>query len=109
MPQFDGPSSQFDGAFNEMQAKDLEGLGNSFTIKWPKENCKMDTGKFTLSCSGISEISVPAMKSYGLTTTEITESYENKIYEKRKFRISLEKDNIYFVSLQFDTKTCEKF
>lgn len=109
MPQFDGPFSQFDGAFNEMQAKDLEGLGNSFTIKWPKENCKMDTGKFTLSCSGISEISVPAMKSYGLTTTEITESYENKIYEKRKFRISLEKDNIYFVSLKFDTKTCEKF
>ncbi len=109
MPQFDGPSSQFHVAFNEMQAKDLVGLGNVFTLKWPKENCKMDTSKFTLSCSGISEISVPGMKSYGLTTTGITETYESEIYEKRKFRISLEKENFYFVSLQFDTKTCEKF
>lgn len=109
MPQFDGPSSQFHVAFNEMQAKDLVGLGNVFTLKWPKENCKIDTSKFTLSCSGSSEISVPGMKSYGLTTTEITETYESEIYEKRKFRISLEKENFYFVSLQFDTKTCEKF
>lgn len=109
MPQFEGPSSKFNVSFNKMQANDLEDLSDSFHIEWPKENCKVDSNKFTLNCTSASVISISTMRSYGVTTTEVLEKYDNDIYDKRKFRFSLEKDNLYFVSLQFDIKTCEKF
>ena len=109
MPQFDGPSSVFNISFNKMQGEDLKDLGDSFTFSWPKESCKLDSKHFTISCRSEAKALVKSVKSYGVTTTEVTEKYENETYEKRRFRLSLEKDNMYFVSLQFDTKFCEKF
>ena len=109
MPQFDGPSSIFNISFNKMQGEHLSGLGESFSFSWPKESCKLDAEHFTLDCRSVAKQEVRSIKSYGFTTTEVTEKYDDVIYDKRKFRLSLEKVNMYFVTLQFDIKTCEKF
>ncbi len=108
MPQFDGPNSVFNISFNKMQGEDLKELGDSFAFVWPKSSCQVDSQKFTISCRSEAKVSVKGIKSFGLTTTEVAETYEGETYEKRKFRISLEQSNLYFVTLQFDTKTCEK-
>ncbi len=109
MPQFDGPSSTYNISFNKMQGEDLSSLGDSFSFSWPKESCKLDSAKFTLTCQSEAKQEFRSIKSYGFTTTEVTEKYNDVIYEKRKFRLSLEKVNMYFVTFQFDTKNCEKF
>lgn len=109
MPQFDNPGSIYNLAFNKMQGEDLKSLGEQFLITWPKEKCKLNPEKFTVDCDGISEISKPEVKSYGLTTTAITETYAEAIYQKQRYRFSLEKDNFYFVALEFNAKSCEKF
>jgi len=109
MPQFEGPNSVFNLSFNKMQGEDLKDLADSFTFAWPKDQCKLDTENFTVSCRSEAKASVKSVKSFGITTTEILEKYEDEKYEKRKFRMSLEKDNFYFVSLVFDTKSCSKF
>ena len=109
MPQFDGPSSIFNIAFNKMQGEDLKSLGDSFTFYWPKESCKIDSENFTVNCRTEAATTVKDIKSFGLTTTEVTEKYDGQTSEKRKFRFSLEKDNIYFVSLEFNTSSCQKF
>ena len=109
MPQFDGTSSAFQLAFHKMQADDLKSLGEQFSITWPKDKCQLDVNTFNLDCDGTSEISKSDVKSYGVSTTQISETYAEDSYQKRKFRFSLEKDNFYFVSLQFDIKSCEKF
>lgn len=109
MPQFDGPQSVFNFSFNKMQGEDLKDLGDSFIFSWPKEACQVDSDKFIVNCRGEAKTAVKNIKSFGLTTTEITEKYDGQVYEKRKFRLSLEQGNIYFIALQFDTKSCEKF
>jgi hypothetical protein len=109
MPQFDGPSSIFNISFNKMQGEDLKDLGQFFTFTWPKADCKIDNELFTIQCRSEAQNTVKSVKSYGLTTTEVSEKYEDEKYEKRKFRFSLEKDNFYFVTLQFNVETCKKF
>jgi hypothetical protein len=109
MPQFDGPHSIFNISFNKMQGEDLKDLGDSFVFAWPKSACQIDSDKFTVSCRSEAKAAVKGIKSFGLTTTEVTEKYESETYEKRKFRLSLEQGNVYFVALQFDTKFCSKF
>jgi hypothetical protein len=109
MPQFDGPNSVFNISFNKMQGEDLKDLGDSFFFSWPKSACQIDSDKFTVSCRSEAKLAVNGIKAFGLTTTEVIEKYEGETYEKRKFRLSLEQSNIYFVTLQFDTKSCAKF
>jgi hypothetical protein len=109
MPQFDAAGSAFSISFNKMQAEDLKSLGDGFTYSWPEEKCKIDTDNLTVSCSGEAEGAVPAIKSYGLSTTEVTEKYEKDVYEKRRFRLSVENSNTYFVNLEFYKQNCEKF
>lgn len=109
MPQFDGPNSVFNISFNKMQGEDLKELGDSFIFSWPKSACRVDSEKFIISCGGEAKVAIKGVKSFGITTTEVVEKHENETYEKRKFRLSLEKNNIYFVALQFDTKSCAKF
>lgn len=109
MPQFDGAQSIFNFSFNKMQGEDLKDLGEFFTFSWLKESCKLDSENFTVNCRSQAQADVKGIQSFGLTTTEITEKYDGESYEKRKFRLSLEKGNIYFVSLEFDKKSCEKF
>ena len=108
MPQFDGPHSVFNISFNKMQGEDLKELGDSFIFSWPKSSCQIDSEKFTISCRSEAKVAVKGIKSFGLTTTEVTEKYENETYEKRKFRLSLEQSNVYFVTLEFGTNSCEK-
>lgn len=109
MPQFDAAGTAFSIAFNKMQAEDLRNLGDGFIYSWPEEKCKLDTALLTVSCSGEAEGAVPAIKSYGLSTAEITEKYDNDVYEKRRFRLSVENMNTYFVNLEFYKQNCEKF
>lgn len=109
MPQFDGPSSIFNLSFNKMQGEDLKDLGDSFMFNWPKSACVLNTDRFTIVCRSEASNQVKSIKSFGITTAEITEKYEQDVYEKRRFRLALEKDNIYFVALEFNSKSCEKF
>ena len=109
MPQFDGPSSIFNISFNKMQGEDLKELGDSFSFQWPKTACQLDVEQFTVSCRSEAANLVKSIRSFGITTTEVTEKYDGEIYQKLKFRLSLEKDNLYFVSLQFNKKSCQKF
>lgn len=109
MPQFDGSGSQFSLGFNKMQAEDLNEFGEVFVFRWSKEKCKIDTENLTLDCDGEALNKVGNIKSFGVSTTEISEKSRGETYEKRKFRISAEKENIYFVSLEFYKQNCEKF
>ena len=109
MPQFEGPFSIFNISFNKMQGEDLKDLGATFTFTWPKESCKLDSANFVLNCRSQAKNKIGTVKSFGVTTTEVIEKYDDEIYEKRKFRFAFEKDNIYFVALQFNKKSCEKF
>lgn len=109
MPQFEGPHSVFNISFNKMQGEDLKELGDSFFYSWPKESCKIDSEKFIVTCRSEAKTAVKGIKSYGISTSEIIEKYEDETYEKRKFRFSLEQSNLYFVTLQFEKKSCEKF
>ncbi|MBC7742394.1 MAG: hypothetical protein H7061_09365 [Bdellovibrionaceae bacterium] len=109
MPQFDSGGTLFNISFNKMQAKDLEELSEQFAFTWPKDLCKVDSENFKVSCNGIATNLVKSIKAFGITTTEMTEKYEEDIYIKRKFRFSLEKDNMYFVSQEYDIKFCQKF
>ena len=108
MPQFDGSGSQYLLAFNKMQAEDLKELADGFIFTWPKEKCKLDTDNFEINCSGEAIKPVKSIKSFGISTTEVVEKYNGEIYEKRKFRLNVEKDNIYFVNLEFYKTSCEK-
>ncbi len=109
MPQFDSPNSAYQLSFNKMQAEDLKSLGDQFQFTWSKNLCKINTEQFSMSCQGPAKNTVRTVKAYGVSTTEITERYDNDLFEKRKFRFSFEKDNMYFVSLLFDIKNCETF
>lgn len=108
MPQFEGPQSVFNISFNKMQGEDLKDLGDSFTYSWPKEACQLDVEKFILNCRSQAKAAVNNVKSFGLTTSELSEKYDGQATEKRKFRFSLEQGNTYFVSLQFDMKACTR-
>ena len=109
MPQFDGPSSAFSLAFNKMQAGDLKGLGDYFVFSWDAKNCDVDSEQFVVNCRGEARTDVRGIKSFGVTTAEIREKTQNEVYEKRRFRLNVEKENNYFVSLEFYTPNCEKF
>lgn len=109
MPQFDGAGSQYSLAFNRMQAEDLKELGDGFIFKWPREKCTLNSDNFEINCEGLATNQIGAIRSYGLTTTEIAEKSKLGSYEKRKFRFSAEKENMYFASLEFYKQTCEKF
>lgn len=109
MPQFDGAGSQYSLAFNRMQAEDLKEFGSGFTFRWPKEKCTLNSENFEVNCEGLALNQIGPIKSYGFTTTEVTEKIKSDVYEKRKFRFSAEKDNFYFASLEFYKQTCEKF
>lgn len=109
MPQFDGSGTQFSLAFNRMQAEDLKELGDGFIFKWPKEKCTLKPENFEINCEGLATNQIGPIKSFGFTTTEITEKTNAAVYEKRKYRFSAEKDNLYFASLEFYKQTCEKF
>ena len=109
MPQFDGAGSQYSLAFNRMQAEDLKELGDGFIFKWPKEKCTLKPENFEVNCEGLATNQIGPIKSFGFTTTEITEKTNSDVFEKRKYRFSAEKDNLYFASLEFYKQTCEKF
>lgn len=109
MPQFDS-GAKFSLAFNKMQAEDLKDFSDAFIYTWPREKCNLDASNFTVNCSGEAINKVQAIKSYGISTTEVTEkTHGGEIYEKRKFRLSAEKDNMYFVNLEFYKQNCESF
>lgn len=84
-------------------------LGDAFTFSWPKDKCELDSSNFTLNCQGEALQKVKSVASYGVSSTEITEKYQNESYKKRRYRLAVEKDNIYFVNLEYYTKNCEKF
>lgn len=109
MPQFDGSGSQYSLAFNRMQAEDLKDLGDGFIFKWPKNKCVLKSDNLEINCEGPALNQIGPIKSFGLTTTEITEKSNSGLYEKRKFRFSAEKDNLYFASLEFYKQNCEQF
>lgn len=102
-------ASQYSLAFNRMQAEDLKELGDGFIFKWPKEKCTLKSDNFEINCEGLAANQIGQIKSFGLSTIEITEKSNSGFYEKRKFRFSAEKDNLYFASLEFYKQTCEKF
>lgn len=108
MPQFDA-GSRYSLAFNKMQATDLEGLKDYFIYSWSKKDCKLDSGNFVINCSGEALTKVNNIKSFGVGTTEVTEKTQDRQYEKRKFRLNVEKDNLYFVNLEFYMQNCAKF
>lgn len=109
MPQFEGPSSPFNFSFNKMQADDLKDLGSTFTFTWPKNECHLDTKIFTIHCQSQSLNKVGEIKSLGITTTEISEKNADLNYNKRRFRLSVDKENIYFVTLEFPLESCVAF
>lgn len=109
MPQFEGPSSPFSISFQKMQAEDLKSLGDVFTYSWPKDKCQLNVEKYTLDCQSEAETDVKGIKSFSLTTSELTEKHLEELTEKRKYRFVLEQGNIYFVTLNFDTSRCFKF
>lgn len=109
MPQFESPQSVFHQGFNKMQGEDLKALGDQFQFIWKKEGCQVDSKQFKISCLEPAALPVKDIKAYGLTTTEVVEKYGEDTYEKRKFRLSLEKGNMYFVSQQFEIRNCEVF
>lgn len=109
MPQFDLNRSSYLLKYDQMQADDLRNLGDVFTFKWPKSACKVDSNNFIVNCTGEAKGAVQDIKSYGLSTTEITEKNRDSIYEKRRFRLNVEKDNIYFINLEFLTSSCAAF
>ncbi len=109
MPQFESQGTSFQISFNNMQAKDLIELAQQFSFSWPKENCTFDSEKFKVSCKGAAEKLVNSIQGLGISTTEITEKYNEDIYNKRRFRFTVLKDNTYFVSQEYDIKNCEKF
>lgn len=108
MPQFD-PGSQFTLAFNKIQAQDLAELGDGFAFIWPRSRCRLDAAGFVVNCDGEALNKVGTIKSFGISTTEITEKHRDEPFEKRKFRLNVEKDNLYFTSLEFYNQNCEKF
>jgi hypothetical protein len=109
MPQFSTPASVFHLGFFKMQGEDLIGLGDSFAFTWPKDKCELDSKNFVINCNGETLKKVNDINSYGLSTTEIVERHQNTVYEKRRFRLSAEKDNMYFVNLEFYKENCERF
>ncbi|MEQ1724087.1 MAG: hypothetical protein ABL930_13005 [Pseudobdellovibrio sp.] len=109
MPQFSTPSSAFGLAFNKMQAEDLKDLAEAFTFSWPKDKCELDSQNFTVNCQGEAQQKVKSVASYGVSSTQITEKYQTETYEKRRFRLAVEKDNMYFVNLEYYKQNCEKF
>jgi hypothetical protein len=109
MPQFSTPSSAFSLAFNKMQAEDLKDLGEAFAFSWPKDKCELDSANFTVNCQGEAQQKVKNIVSYGVSSSEITEKYRSETYEKRRIRLAVEKDNIYFINLEYYKQNCEKF
>jgi hypothetical protein len=109
MPQFSSPLSVFNLSFAKMQGEDLSGLGESFAFSWPREKCDLETDDLMITCQGEAQEMVNGIKSYGISTTEITEKYQREKFEKRRFRLSVEKENLYFVNLEFFKQNCEKF
>ncbi len=109
MPQFSSAGSVFNLSWFRMQGEDLEGLGDRYFYSWPREKCELDSKNFLINCQGEAFEAVSDIKSYGLSTTEIIERYQGEDYEKRRFRQTLDKENIYFVDFEFHTKNCEAF
>lgn len=109
MPQFEAPMSAFNLDFFKMQAEDLRGLGDSFVYSWDLKNCILKASEFNVQCDGEIKNLTNDIGAFGISTSEITEKSNEMNSEKRKFRMIFEKDNIYFVSLVFDTKNCEIF
>lgn len=109
MPQFEGPTSVFNLAFHKMQGEDLSDLGDVFTYSWPKEKCQIDSKNFLFNCQGEATEKVAGINSFGISTTEILERYQGQVWEKRKYRLSVEKGNMYFVTFEFFTQNCEEF
>jgi hypothetical protein len=69
----------------------------------------MDDKNFVVNCSGEATSTVNGIKAYGISTTEVSEKYQGETYQKRRFRINVEKDNLYFVNLEYYTQNCESF
>lgn len=109
MPQFDGPTSVFNLAFHKMQGEDLTGLGDVFIYSWSKDKCQLDPKNFIVNCQGEALQKIDGVSSFGISTTEVLERFQGQIYEKRKFRLSVEKGNFYFVTMEFFTQNCEQF
>lgn len=109
MPQIEGPTAPFNFSFNKMQTDDLKDLANVFTFSWPKSQCQMDVKNFTIQCQLESLNKVGDIKSLGLSTIEVSEKNADQIYKKRRFRLSVDKGNIYFVSLEFPVESCSAF
>lgn len=109
MPQFDGPTSVFNLAFHKMQGEDLKELGDVFIYSWPKDKCQVDSKNFTINCQGEALQKIGAISSYGISTTEVLERHQGQVFEKRRFRLSVETGNFYFVSMEYFTQNCETF
>jgi hypothetical protein len=107
MPQFGSAGSVFNLSWFRMQGEDLEGLGDKYFFSWPREKCQIDSKNFLINCQGEAIEVVSDIKSFGLSTTEIIERYQGDVYEKRRFRQTLDKENIYFVDFEYHTRNCE--
>lgn len=110
MPQFEGPTSLLSLGLQKMQFSDLRAIDQVFITKWTLANCDYDFKNFTVHCNGKAIDPAADLKVLGLTTTEVREKYKDEIFEKRKYRISVEKNsNYYFVTLFFNNQTCFNF
>jgi hypothetical protein len=109
MPQFSSSGSIYNLAFFRMQGDDLQDLGDRYVFSWPREKCQLESSKFLISCQGEALAPVGEVKAFGLSTTDIIERTLDQVYEKRRFRQTLDKDNIYFVDFEYHTMNCEKF
>lgn len=108
MPQF-ASGSAFNLSFFKMQADDLKALGDTFIFRWPKDQCELDSKNLVVNCQGKALLPVETLNSFGISTTEILERYQNEITEKRRYRLIVQKENTYFVNLEFYRQNCEKF
>lgn len=107
MPQFEGPLSIADLNFLKNQQEDTLHLGDQFSFSFKKSQCQTNFSNFQVDCDGPSENSLNQFKALSLSTTITREERKKEITFKRKFRLSIEKENIYFLTYEFNLINCK--
>lgn len=108
MPQYEGPVAAAAVPIQKMQFEELKALGDQFVVTWPAKSCTINKTEKTVQCDGEATTGVADIKSYILTTSQITEKVRGDVYKKLRYRLGLEKDgNFYFVTFEFIDLNCE--
>lgn len=111
MPQME-TVSESSVSFLKLQSQDLQGLGDFFEYRWPREKCTIsEMDQSLVRCEGKvaavqAENKIPSL---GFTTARVSEDSLSGQQEYHRIRAIFEKDNIYFVTVPTAVEYCRVF